>query len=77
RRETGPYSTPEVHNSGMGGASSSFCNDVQNGEDSHHRQDLSLARDQEGAGLRMPDASIPISGCVNDAAAQGNTGTIV
>ncbi|GLT45323.1 hypothetical protein SLA2020_191600 [Shorea laevis] len=77
RRETGPYSTPEVHSSGMGGASSSFCNDVQNGEDSRHRQDLSLARDQEGAGLRMPDASIPISGCVNDATAQGNTGTIV
>ncbi|GLT37317.1 hypothetical protein SLA2020_116420 [Shorea laevis] len=77
KREISPYSTLEVHSSGIGRASSSFRNDVENGEDPHYRQDLSLAQDQGGAGLRMPDASIPLFGCVNDAATQGNIGTIV
>ncbi|GLT40893.1 hypothetical protein SLA2020_149930 [Shorea laevis] len=77
RREFGPYSTSEVHSSGMAGTSSSLRNDGQNGEDPCYHQVLNIVQDQGGVRLQVPNASIPLSGSVNDATAQGNAGTFV
>ncbi|GKV18821.1 hypothetical protein SLEP1_g29153 [Rubroshorea leprosula] len=69
----GPYPTFEIPSSSMVRESPNFRNNGQNGEDPCYRQVLNPAQN-DGDGLRLPDAFVPHLGGLNDVDAQGNYG---
>ncbi|GLT63637.1 hypothetical protein SLA2020_361860 [Shorea laevis] len=76
RRDKGPYPTSEISSPGMARTSPNLRYNGQDGDDPCYHQVLNLAGDG-GDGLRMPDASVSLSGGHDDAIAQGNSGTNV
>ncbi|GLU18353.1 hypothetical protein SLE2022_346590 [Rubroshorea leprosula] len=68
RRDKGPYPTSKISSPGMAGTSPNLRYDGQDGDDPCYHQVLNIAGDG-GDGLRMPDASVSLSGGQNDAVA--------
>ncbi|GLT66135.1 hypothetical protein SLA2020_385210 [Shorea laevis] len=76
-KEIGPYSTSKIQVPSLGEAPSNLQDEGKNGEDPCYHQILNIAKDGGGFGLQVFDAPIPLPGCNNDAATQGNQGAIV